>query len=180
MLNRLLSAGLALKRNNKALHSDAQSSASFVCFASLHINTKVAPLWARVSAALGTKRTLLMRQSEMPKALLALVVIYTIYSLFSLITMSNIYASIIPISIAIGISSKFNGALVGLRIFVILQFALAGLYILNATVFTVLETPKAFKSDMESAVTIAVLFALLAFQYYVAWSKEARLYVERT
>jgi hypothetical protein len=37
---------------NKALHSDAKSSVPFVCFASLHFNTKVTPISARVSATL--------------------------------------------------------------------------------------------------------------------------------
>jgi hypothetical protein len=38
---------------NKALHADTQRPAPFVCSASLHFNTKAAPLWVRVSAALG-------------------------------------------------------------------------------------------------------------------------------
>jgi hypothetical protein len=118
---------------------------------------------------------------DMPKPLLILVIVYTAYSLLSLMSLSNMYLSIILIAVVIGTSARFRCALIGLRIFVALQIFVAAILFMFLVIFSTIEIPKNLKQFNElSFAEISIFYLFLAFQFYVAYSKKTRMYVERT
>ena len=122
-----------------------------------------------------------MTRIKIPKPLLLLVIIYTAYSLLSLITMSSIYLPIILLAIVIGLSARYSGALIGLRVFVGIQIFIAAILLMYLVVYSAIEIPENLKTFSElSGAEITLFYLFLAFQCYAACSKKTRMYVERT
>jgi len=122
-----------------------------------------------------------MTQIKIPKPLLILVIAYTACSLISLITMSSIYLSIILFAIVIGISARYSGALITLRFLVVLQVLIAAIVFMFLVVFSSIDIPESLKKISELSVAkLTAFYLFLAFQYFVAFSKKTRMYVERT
>jgi hypothetical protein len=134
-----------------------------------------------LSLVLCAKKEFIMTLIDMPKPLLILVIVYTAYSLVSLMSFSNMYLSIILISIVFGISGRFRSALVGLRIFVALQIFVAAILLMFLVAFSTVEISQTFKQFNElSYAELSIFYLFLAFQCYVSYSRKTRMYVERT